>query len=123
MELLNNTHYDNGMIEYILIQAGVNTSTSFVLDIDYLSDESKALQESQGYTDTKGIMYVFDGIMKVRVCQGARLSVLAHELKHVEQAIYLGQDFDSITQTELSIIGYDKAWYEIEANEFMKRWK
>lgn len=123
MKLLNNTHYDNGMIDYILSQAGADTTSDFVLDVDYLSDESKALQASQGYVGTTGIMYVFEGTMRIRVCQGARLDVLAHELKHVEQALYLGEDFNTITDTELSIVGYDSAWYEIEANEFMRRWK
>ena len=116
MKLDNKLHYDNGLIKYILEQAGCDTSLDFTLVVEPLSVELAA-QSGEG---TRGLMFEIDGTYYVQVDNKAGLDILAHELKHVEQ--YVSGLVEWI-RADKAITDYDDQWHEIEANEFGSQWR
>lgn len=116
MKLNNSTHFDSGLIEYLLQQAGCDTSAAFTLVVEPLSVEL-AKQSGEG---TRGLMFQIGETYYVQVDNGAGLDILAHELKHVEQ--YQSGLVEWI-RADKAMSDYDNQWHELEAWEFGNRWK
>jgi hypothetical protein len=117
MLLINKMHYDDGLIKYILEQAGLDTSRDFTLVVEPLEN---AMVLAAGGGDIRGLCIRCDGITYVQVDNGAGLDILAHELKHVEQ------HENGLTEwivAEKAVSKYDDQWHEVEAWEFGNKWK
>lgn len=107
MQVINQSTISTKTIKVILKDLGVMTNAQYTLAVCMDSD-----------LDDLGKCVKVGDILVVWL-KSDDISVLAHELKHVEQVVAGLYEF---VVTEQAITDYDDQWHEIEANEYAMKY-